>query len=905
MQKLLSAHPDMSFATGASLLRRNNDQQKQSSSVDDFDNKNDIDIELVESTSVRSVEYTSGPVAPKNPKPSSKNNKNKSSADQTRKATNLSPYRQQIKFTAYRSNNPELLSQVNLIVENGLSQIKHQFDDMNSPRNIQINFNNNSNGKSDSIQHQFAKLEIYKLAFQKFIDHFTIYGPFLNSVKKEYDKTISIIQTTLESFTNIDVQSAMKEQEWISKFKQESMISDNKAKELKSQISNLENQLLIIQKQHAAKDNSYEKLLEQNKNLRKDCDEMRSTCITLTNSLSRLEDDRRMHQSLEATTQAEMLSLKVSEQKNVEEMERLQQTISNLEQIQAGMVSIKVISEHEATIHTLQTELKKIENSQRQVLVRYATLKAVVDMSFKKWTEADNKRSSEIKTNDITDDINKINRRVHDIVEDPSVTSNTRPLSMMGSAGGRRTRSSKRSHLTDPTDKLMAMVEKGSNPRLIVESLLNHIDNYRSESHDAALLASIAIDTAKNDSNQENAINNAHVSSTISYDVDKSHAEEFKSPWLHFEGYGTEESVPSYLWFNGKVQNLWLSRRDIIRIINELWKAKQMHTRIGTNMNIPTIPSISQDNDNNNINNNSRGITPLPQTAATNEKSKASFSRPESSFARSRASTAGGNGITAAVMAVQMNFPVLKIANNASWPVFFEAYLEEKFKDRLLTIEMAYNIVDTLKRHHEISDCMLFSSILEMKLSDEIWHDMTQMVDIIVDEMFKENSAVSTTPENDWKLTQESFLRILRRLLPNKAEASFQKLSKALSFDMKGNRYINPVELFSDDEITFEKSHFHEQLRIQHIHECMAFEKHLLENVLEMPIGRYREALQYADPNLNRSEINHLLSRGCGVSLEEMLLLEAKRQPIPLEDFKKKIKNGLLKKSFPKGNMKN
>jgi hypothetical protein len=51
-------------------------------------------------------------------------------------------------------------------------------------------------------------------------------------------------------------------------------------------------------------------------------------------------------------------------------------------------------------------------------------------------------------------------------------------------------------------------------------------------------------------------------------------AEEFRSPWSHFDGLGYSESVPSYIRFHGKIQNLYLSKKDIAAILQDIWEAK-------------------------------------------------------------------------------------------------------------------------------------------------------------------------------------------------------------------------------------------------------------------------------------------------------------------------------------------
>jgi hypothetical protein len=126
--------------------------------------------------------------------------------------------------------------------------------------------------------------------------------------------------------------------------------------------------------------------------------------------------------------------------------------------------------------------------------------------------------------------------------------------------------------------------------------------------------------------------------------------------------------------------------------------------------------------------------------------------------------------------------------------------------------------------------------------------------------------------------------------------------------DTQGSRVVNITKLFAVDKY-FNRSFFAEQLRLQYISENLSMERHTMDSIdqfLESPdskvitVGKLREALTYSDSNKTRNEINQLLSRGCSLTIEGMLLLEAKRTPIDVEEFKTRLKNGLLKKSAPK-----
>ena len=56
-----------------------------------------------------------------------------------------------------------------------------------------------------------------------------------------------------------------------------------------------------------------------------------------------------------------------------------------MEQIQASMVSQEVVTNLEGNLENLRGEFKRLEATHRQLLQRYASLKVVVDDSFKQF----------------------------------------------------------------------------------------------------------------------------------------------------------------------------------------------------------------------------------------------------------------------------------------------------------------------------------------------------------------------------------------------------------------------------------------------------------------------------------------------------------------------------------------
>jgi hypothetical protein len=69
--------------------------------------------------------------------------------------------------------------------------------------------------------------------------------------------------------------------------------------------------------------------------------------------------------------------------------------------------------------------------------------------------------------------------------------------------------------------------------------------------------------------------------------------------------------------------------------------------------------------------------------------------------------------------------------------------------------------------------------------------------------------------------------------------------------------------------------------------------------ILSLPLGLVRQAIITSDENKTRNEVNRLLSYFCKLTIEEMLLLEARRTPFPIDDIKRRVRMRILKKSPP------
>ena len=126
----------------------------------------------------------------------------------------------------------------------------------------------------------------------------------------------------------------------------------------------------------------------------------------------------------------------------------------------------------------------------------------------------------------------------------------------------------------------------------------------------------------------------------------------------------------------------------------------------------------------------------------------------------------------------------------------------------------------------------------------------------------------------------------------------------------KGARSINPNIIFHEGE-NGDRGRVAELLRLQYIVESAEFDKRVNDLIHkakepgtnEATLSKLREALMNADPNKSRPEINMWIARGCGVTVEEALLMEAKKELIQVEPFQKKLRKELLKKSSPENKL--
>jgi len=261
-------------------------------------------------------------------------------------------------FKQYRSTRPALLEELNSMLNSRLQ--KDAVTD-------------------DARMHNF---QIYREAFQRFIDDFNIYKQFLTSVKHEYDSHIEKFAYEIRTVTGLRTELATKEQEYgmllrtVERAQEHKMVDiDNEKRGLEKSLKEQAAVLKNLQSDNVRLTTSANKAI-------KDFEELRATCNTLTNSLSRLEAERRVNQATQAAKVHEFIALKSTAQKSLDEIDRLRHDKHDLESMQSQMVAQEVVTEHQLTIDNMRADLKTKELVHKDLIYRYSLLKQTIDMTW-------------------------------------------------------------------------------------------------------------------------------------------------------------------------------------------------------------------------------------------------------------------------------------------------------------------------------------------------------------------------------------------------------------------------------------------------------------------------------------------------------------------------------------------
>ena len=203
-------------------------------------------------------------------------------------------------FQQFKSSCPQLLTEVNRIVDVGLSQLR-------------------KDGREGTVD---ARLAVYRAAFQRFIDDFNIYRPFLQSVKTEYDSSIDVMLNRLGSVSTAHCDFAVKDEEHAIAVRILRKLHSSEMKTVKDQ--NIALNATIAAKEEEMRNIEFKSAFEQTKNtkLQQELKEAKKLIAILAKALHLLEEDKTKRSSEDQAISAEIIALNSSAQKSQEEIER-------------------------------------------------------------------------------------------------------------------------------------------------------------------------------------------------------------------------------------------------------------------------------------------------------------------------------------------------------------------------------------------------------------------------------------------------------------------------------------------------------------------------------------------------------------------------------------------------------
>lgn len=167
-----------------------------------------------------------------------------------------------------------------------------------------------------------SRKHIYAEALQEYINDCTIYKPILQEAKDAYEDYIRGLEQKIDEFATQSSQVRMREDQLEKQIEEIRHESQHKVDTVNEQSRVLQQRIQGLEKEKRQLETEANKQREYTNQIKKELEEMRASCVTLTSSLSRLDDEHRTYQNLEASRLSEINHLRSSEQKLNEEIER-------------------------------------------------------------------------------------------------------------------------------------------------------------------------------------------------------------------------------------------------------------------------------------------------------------------------------------------------------------------------------------------------------------------------------------------------------------------------------------------------------------------------------------------------------------------------------------------------------
>ena len=227
------------------------------------------------------------------------------------------------------------------------------------------------------------RLKIYKDAFQRFIDEFTIYKPILTSIKHEYETAFDNFSSKARKHMSAKTEFVTFEREHIQKMSQKDEQHLAVVTELEEKMRTTEKKLEDKEKELRIANAQVDILKLAAAKAEDIAEDVKRSCITLTNALKRNEAEKKELVEVDSEKQNEILSLKIAFHKASAELERLRLQVHDMEANQSTLVSHDMLEKHVLKIQELRGQVIAKDSEHRNLIQRYALLKNAVEASCK------------------------------------------------------------------------------------------------------------------------------------------------------------------------------------------------------------------------------------------------------------------------------------------------------------------------------------------------------------------------------------------------------------------------------------------------------------------------------------------------------------------------------------------
>ncbi len=822
------------------------------------------------------------PIPPARPKPKAKLGSEGTSTTSRKKlptsAPNVGKTRDKksadLSYGNYIASHPQLLDEINGIIDRGLARIRKTRGRDNAdrkasgPETLSIE---QTTPLEVSTENQREKLDVYRSAMRSYIESSNIYKPFLKNVVGEYETYLRALEEKISEIGGFRAELAAIQDDNENHIVELEKKHNAQIDKYAEKIVKLERRVLDAEKKLTESEEATAEAVAKKEKMEAEWEEMRGSCGTITSSLIRYEDANKRLASQEAIHQAALLKLQAAEKKGNAEATTLRARVQELEQQQDTLVSHEELEEKTEEIEHLRLELKRSEKENNLLVQRYAVLKSAIEVAFKKQLTRTGATLSDI----VLLTGHKANMSGASAAEHLSLLQKTKTTSTPeegGERGSNFTRSpaiassvgeSGRADgalpgnefgiaqadldrlLEDPQTTVTFMHHMDADFRSLIEALLDYVFELKStgginagrSSHtvaDGESRRSVAavLEMLEKKKKKTNMLNDG--------DTFAVH-DRVDVAWAHFEGLGDSAVVPPFLRITGKVQNLFFSRKDVGAFIHTVMdKAKER---------------IEEE-------------TGEPWNAERDVKKSQTFA------------------------------------------TYFYHYMSHRFRTQVKLVEVSYNVIEGSRKYRHESDCRLFLAMLDGVLAEDAWYDMMATVnDLLSTLLFRESKSISVV-DGVRRLTIEEFIRTVRQLFPQKNNSALSRIVRALQLENKSHRYVMNLRALLTDSEDGGRGMLCELLRSQYIAEMIDFQDYLTECINNLRgkdknkdgeditvLGSLRVVLEMADPSRSRRGVNVLLSRGVGKNLEEMLMMEVKREPVVISAFLASLKRGLVKRA--------